>query len=366
MWTLKYEIEAVQAMAASIKNFECYAKDTSKNCGIGYILKYFFWEMLLALLSPKLPVRSKRMVCAMTPLVEKQMKPYMEHGEYVCFSKLNGSISQMRRNRSVLSPYSRGMRLLLMAKGAAFYVHHHAELKGYLHFTVEYYMIAQYLWDYLPEEIYSPNSYERYCTLLSYLGHSMGIRLVGIQDGVIMDIHPPVKLYCDEMHAFDGFEADIFRRSIIRNDDCLFLCDGFRSMLKWADFPKNGKKLIAIASQDSLTERTMDLVDNLLTVLDPEQYIVIIYPHYREKAKQYDDFSKKHPFCCLETSVRHRNVDLLITFYSTIVYDFWSVNSQLPVICLHIPGHDPTYYQRENVTVCDSVKEVITSVSGGR
>lgn len=360
---LENEQAVVEAMAASIANHEKYSQSDNRNRGLLYMVKYLIWNVLLAVLSPQLAVTSKRMVCATTQLSEKQLIAYAEHGEYVRLSKLNASIRQMRINRSVLSPYGQIQRFKLLVKGILFYLRYHTSLEGYPHFTIEYYTIAWYLQDQHPEEIVSPNTYERYSTLLSYLGHSMGIRLIGVQDGALIDIDVPAKLYCDEMHVFDAFEADMFRHCI-QSEHCQYIQEGFQSTLKWTDYPpKSDKRLIGIASQDWLTEKTLVLVERLLTALDPDHFEIVIYPHYRETMEQYAEIQKKFPGCKIETQVRHRNIDVLITYYSTIVYDFWSVNPELPIVCLKIPGYEPSYYQRDNVNIYYSIEDIIVRLN---
>ncbi len=348
----------VNAMTASISNFKCYTKKHKAKRGISYIIKYYIWLAIMVFFAPKRNIMSKRMVCAISTLNKKQLLRYADNDELFCFSKLNSSVAGIRKNLSVFSPYRISTRIGMLVQGVKLYYRHRTELHGYMHHVLEYYVIASYLYEFKPKEIFSPNTYERYCTLLSYLGHGLGIRLVGIQEGMIINIHAPAKVYCDEMHIFDQFEENIFRE-IILNADCEYICEGFTSTLNWGEFASGGKITIAIASQDWLTDKTIWLASELISKLDYNRFAFVIYPHYREKLAQYAGFLKQHPDCQVETKLRHRNIDLLITYYSTIVFDFWSVNAQLPVVCMHIPGFEPSYYKRSEVSVCCAVDEMV-------
>lgn len=102
----------------------------------------------------------------------------------------------------------------------------------------------------------------------------------------------------------------------------------------------------------------------MLVALKGKRIKVIAFPHYREKERQYRNIKKEHPELLIETNDRYSNIDLLITFYSTIVYDFWSVNPKLNVKCLRIPGYEPGYYGRSNVEVYDEVYRLVGSIKG--
>ncbi|WP_367566863.1 hypothetical protein [Lacrimispora sp.] len=353
-----YEKTIVEAIKSSVKNHEWCCSGRYNKRNLLYKVKYISWYILLIFLSPYKTVTSSKFVCAFTPVNEKRLIKYCDDNEYYTFAKLNASIRQLVRNRSVLSPYSRLKRIYISFNGLVFFLIHRKELHGYLHFTLEYYAIAYYIRDKLPKEIIMPGMYDRYCTLLSYLGHGLGICLIGVQDGAAVDIQVPVKVYCDKMYAFDEFEGEIIK-SFIKNSDCRFVWSGFSSMINWSIYPKRDKKIIAIASQDWFTNKTLELIEVIMSRINTDRYEVIVYPHYREDAKQYNEVCKKYPSIILESQLRYSNIDLLITFYSTIVYDFWSVNKNLNVLCLRLKGYEPGYYMRPNVYVAESYKELI-------
>ncbi len=342
------------AICASIDNQEWMNRNNKKSNARMYKIKYILWYLLLTLMSPRKKVTSKKFVGTMTPVNEKRLKPFSDNAEYYMFAKLNSSIKQIRTNRSVLSPYSFKERISILIAAVKFYIDNYSELKGYLHFTFEYYSIAYWMIDFMPDVIITPGMYDRYCTFMSYLGYQMSIKLIGVQDGAAIDISVPRKIYVDEMYAFDDFEVNIIK-SFVNNDSCKFITTGFTSTIDWKVFPKKKNKIVAIASQDWFTQKTIELIDAVMSKNGSTNYTFILYPHYRENAQLFENIQSKYPHLIISQRDRHKNIDVLITFYSTIVYDFWSVNEKLPIMCWHIQGYDPGYYKRENVHVFDDV-----------
>lgn len=350
-----YEKILCEAMRASITNHEkCLETNGSK--GFGYKFKYLIWFVLLLIVSPQKEVVGDRAIFVMSPLSEKRLKDFCKTEDVYSFGKLNSKLNDMKVKRSTISPFKKAERVKLFFRGVGYYLRHRAELSGYLHYVMEYYSIGEFLIKFSPKEVVTPGMYERYSTLISYLAHGFGIKIIGVQDGAAVDIGVPYKLYCDKMYAFDEFEADTIKKFML-NENCEFILTGFISYLKWDKYPKT-KKLIAIASQDWFTDKTKELVRAIANNIDFNKYEIIIYPHYRETLSQYNDIVHEFPQIKIITGVRHSNIDLLITFYSTIVYDFWSVNKDLPVICLHIDGYEANYYRRKNVYVTESIEEI--------
>ena len=350
-------IEAIllEASIASISNHESYNSGQKKR-NLIYAIKYIIWFGLLVFIAPYKKESSNKFICAMTPNNYRRLTDFCRVDECFTFARLNSGLSGMRKNRSILSPFNFWERIKYLFEAVFFYFHYRDNLKGYMHFILEYYSVAEYMIKFQPTTLISPGMYDRYCTLLTYLAKGFGIESIGVQDGAAIDIKVPYKVYCDKMYAFDEFEADTIKKFML-NENCEFILTGFISYLKWAEYPKT-KKLIAVASQDWFTDKTKELVRAIANNIDFNKYEIIIYPHYRETISQYNDIMHEFPQIKIIAGVRHSNIDLLITFYSTIVYDFWSVNKDLPVICLHIDGYEATYYRRKNVYVTESIEEI--------
>lgn len=360
-----YEIILCEAIMASISNHEkCLETNGSKK--FAYKFKYFIWFILLLLVSPQKEAVSDRAIFVMSVLSEKRLKNFCKTDEVYSFGKLNNKLHDMKVKMSTISPFSKAERVKLFFGGIGYYLRHKTQLSGYLHYVMEYYSIGEFFIRFRPKEVVTPGMYERYSTLISYLAHGIGCKIIGVQDGAAIDINVPYKVYCDKMYAFDEFEAETIKKFML-NKDCEYIYTGFVSYLKWQTYDKKGKKVIAVASQDWFTDKTKELVRAIANKLDTEKYELIVYPHYRETRSQYDDIMREFPQIKIITDVRHSNIDLLITYYSTIVYDFWSVNKDLPVICLHLKGYEANYYKRNNVyvaenicDVCKKLKEIIS------
>ena len=352
------EKQLLEAFLASIANHEKCSSGEEKKRGFGYKCKYLMWYLLLIFFSPRKEVTYDTFAACMTPVNERRIRDFSGLRELYRFAKLNSSFSTIKRNISVLSSYSLIHRVGILKSGIGFYIRYKKELRGYIHFILEYYSIATFLNDYHFDKYITSGMYDRYCTLFSYLGRMNGARLIGVQDGAAVNIDVPAKVYCDEMNCFDEFESNILRK-FIKNSDCKYIYTGFKSILTWSDFKRSGKKVLAIASQDWFTSKTIELIEEMMKSDIPDFWDVIVFPHYRETEEPYKQVREKYPSLIIEHKNRYRNMDLLITFYSTIVYDFWSVNKELEVFCLRIPGYIPGYYDRSNVHVFDAPHDLV-------
>ena len=350
--------ELVRAIEASILNHEHCRSKEEKHGGLLYKIKYIVWYMLLILISPYKESKSDKFVCCFTPVNRMRMKSYADEEEVYFFGQQNSSLNTMKVNRSFFSDCKFNRRCRIATSGFVFFLRNRQRLKGNLHFVLEYYSIYKFLIDHPINKIVTPGMYDRYCTFISYIGHSLHIKLIGVQDGAAININVPKKIYCNEMYAFDKYEAEIIR-GFIRNENCKFIYTGFSSIINWDMYPKTEKRIIAIASQDWFTSRTINLIDELMSIIDKKKFLVIVFPHYRESLDDYNDLKKRHPYLIVEPIKRYKNIDLLITFYSTIVYDFWSVNERLDVVCLRIQGYEPSYYTRPNVNVISYPKQIV-------
>lgn len=347
----------IDAIKASILNDEYCCKISGEHRNKFYKIKYSFWIISLILFSPPKNIKSKKFICVTTVLNDKILSAYAENNEYFKFGSMNKRLKDIKKNISIFSPYTFFKRVLIICTASKFFFKYKTIFKNHFHNTIEYYSIAFYLIDNCIEQIMSSGMYERYCTFLGYLGRMLKIKVIGIQDGAAINIGAPAKVYCDEMYVFDEFEQNIIN-SFIENNDCKYTCIGFHSVLEWDTYDSNDKINIAIASQDWFTYKTLEIIDLLMSNLDTNKVNLIVFPHYREKRETYNELYKKYPKLIIEPQKRYRNIDLLITYYSTIVYDFWSVNKNIPVICLHIDGYEPSYYNRENVCVVENVGEL--------
>lgn len=346
----------LNAFNASIANQERLDKKINSL----YKIKYFFWYIMLIFISPYKKIQDSCLAFAVTPISLKRIKDFYT-GNIFFLGRMNSKISDMRKNISMLSPYSVSKRIKITLNGTKFYIKHYKKVKKHFGIFLEYYAINEYIKKHSPQKIIYSGTYDRYCTFITNLAKGYGIKILGLQDGAATDIKIPYKIYCDKMYAFDEFEAQTIKK-FNGNENCEYIYTGFISYLKWETYDKKSKKVIAVASQDWFTEKTKELVRAIANKTDPEKYELIVYPHYRETKSQYDDIMGEFPQIKIITDVRHSNIDLLITFFSTIVYDFWSVNKDLPVICLHLKGYEANYYKRNNVYVAENIQGVVEKI----
>lgn len=352
------EDKLVEAIVRSNNNFIYLSNSNTVKKSKLYKIKYYCWLIALVFLSPRLADENERFITVINPTGKRRILELLNTDYYYCFAKLNDSIDKVKHNRSVLSAYNISQRIGKTREALNFYKRNRKQLKGYLHFVIEYYYIADFLSEHRPIEIVFQGLYDRYNTLFSYLGFFMSIPLVAYQDGACVTDEIPEKIYCNKMYCFDEFEAMQFKK-YFANEDCLFQYIGFKSLLKWESLEPKYKKIIAVASQDWYTGKTIEVIQQIMESKEAKEYTVILFPHYRESVEQYKEIAKKYPDLIIEAKRRYSNIDVLITFYSTIVYDFWSVNQSIKTVCLHIQGYEPAYYGRSNVVVCENYADML-------
>lgn len=352
------EFKVVNAIQDSNRNSRYLSESATITKSRIYTLKYLCWLIALVFFSPRKKMTSKRFVTMINPPGAKRIKERYKDDLWFCFAKLNDSIDKVKKNVSVLSPYSRWTRVYRLFCSILFFIRNRKALKGSLHYSIEYYLIARFIWDHEINEIIFQGLYDRYNTLFSRLGKDMGIMLIGIQDGACVTNEIPVKIHCDKLFCFNRFEEKKFRE-YIENEDCQYIYTNFVSLLKWDEYSKKTKPIIAIASQDWFTVKTKEIIRMIAKKPESKNYTIMVFPHYREDLSQYSDISLEYPEIIIENVRRYYNIDILVTFYSTIVYDFWTVNSNLRIVCLHIPGFEPAYYERDEVVVCESISELV-------
>ena len=196
----------ITAIKSSLLNDKHMSEIHQKTKGKSFKIKYFIWCILFFFLSPKKEIKSKKFVAMITPVGEERLKSYSEYEEYYKFAKLNDSILKIIHNRSVISPYSLKERCTIFLGGIYFYNKNKSIFRGCLPFVLEYYAIAYFIAHMPIEEIIFQGLYDRYSTLISYLGFFKGIRIIGVQDGACVIDNVPAKIYCNKMYCFDEFE----------------------------------------------------------------------------------------------------------------------------------------------------------------
>lgn len=87
------------------------------------------------------------------------------------------------------------------------------------------------------------------------------------------------------------------------------------------EIDKRYKAIIAISSQDKHLWNTMELINYLVPNMD-ESILWVVYPHYREYIGLLSIYIPQCRNLVISKIERHKNIGILITFYSTIVYDF--------------------------------------------
>lgn len=343
------------SVLAASENAAFYRSKDGKNKSAIYQIKYFCWVLALILMSPHKEIKGDETVWVFSKIAEKRISSYIGNAAVFRLGLYNSSIRNLHTNISVISPYSPILRIKLAVLGVRLFCKDNlgCNLGEYL----EYFFIVNYLFNHQINHVYLNHACERYNTLITHVCFELGIEIILIQDGAAIGLNFPNKLFANKAYVFDLFEEKILRK-YVSNKDCKFKHIGFCSTINWKTFSKSRNiKLIAIASQDWHTSQTNILVKELLKVIEGSNTLLIVYPHYRESRKDFAAFNSCDNVL-IEPHSRYKNIDILITFYSTIVYDYWSVNPDLEVLCQRIHGYTPAYYYRNNVKVFNSASDL--------
>ena len=210
-----------------------------------------------------------------------------------------------------------------------------------------------------PKRVSAFGHYDRYSTWLAGLCAVSGIPFRIIQHGALSAKPIPHGLPCREVLCYNREEEALFRQYIVENPGCLYdyrRPAGIR--LSMGAFHQ--RPVIAIASQVGYSARTMELLRHLDASLS--KCTIIIYLHHLEDANQ--TYSSTHDNQIrVEPDLRFADVDVLITYFSSIVYDYLYCDEfKGEIICWSVPNIHMAFYSNNRVKLVGSLGEVVSTL----
>lgn len=233
--------------------------------------------------------------------------------------------------------------------------------------NIGYLRFADYILQYMAlkklgrVEVAIASQFEVNASFLStYRDIGLDFSLVGYQHGLFElppEPHQYVPIHFDEYHLLFRESEPWFVKYLLGNPDCVITYRRHTSHISWHTLERQSfDKVIAFAAQDS-TPYDLKIIDTLLSYAEDTNALLLIYfhPNYRDFPLQHRAESRNLKVFLRE---RHKNIDLLVTRYSTLAMDY---RCGLGVKILFVPGSDSVcIFESGNVPICRDLKQMQT------
>ncbi len=203
-------------------------------------------------------------------------------------------------------------------------------------------------------------NYDRLTTTITELCRLYSVSYQMKQHGLISSrIKIPHKIHCEKMYAFDDVQAELFKKHIIENDDCVYenwYKPGFEFVEKKFD-----KYTIGIIENKSTINKITEIYDILKSICrygNKNQNVVIML-HPRSKQSEYEELVRDCK--CNVTFTREKifDYDMIVSCPSTLAYDYLRSDYTRPIIFVEFISSLKYYLEAyENVTYIGSADEL--------
>ncbi|MFZ2492697.1 MAG: hypothetical protein WA208_14550 [Thermoanaerobaculia bacterium] len=198
--------------------------------------------------------------------------------------------------------------------------------------------------------------HDRYATWLGGLCAARGVKFRIVQHGAIADQAVVAQIHCDEVVCFNELERELFRKHIVANDDC----DYVLTPPEGTEFRSIGdasRPVIAVAAQGPATPEAKDVIRVVNAAV--RGGTVLVYPHHEDRATLTPPESDWNNRIVVSEYERHDDIDLVITFFSSIVYDYLSAPKfKGRIWCVVLHGFEMAFYSHPRVSVLRSLDEL--------
>ncbi|GAH76204.1 unnamed protein product, partial [marine sediment metagenome] len=200
---------------------------------------------------------------------------------------------------------------------------------------------------------------EAYVSFLStYRDAGLNISLVGYQHG-LFELPPPPFRYVPI--GFDAYylrysESEMwFVNNLLGNRDCVIKHRAQVSTIDWQTVDREGfNKVLAYAAQDS-SPNDITIIDALLLYAEAANALVLLYLHPNYQGFPVQRWAGSHNFQVFPRE-RHKNIDLLVTRYSTLAMDY---RLDLGTRVLFVPGMDNLcIFECRDLAVCRNMDDL--------
>lgn len=337
------------------RNDEFFRKIEKRRLSLKFNLKYFVWIIMMIVFSSKNKLNINKAY-----LIYGNMHENIFLTEDSKFKIYHGTIlkniSDIKSKVTIMSLWSFKERILLLSKGIYSAVTNKIPFRE-IWFWVDFVFISEFIEKSNLEELNICGHFDRYAIWVSYLSKENNVIFNISQHGALSEISLPIKVLCDKCLVFNEMEQEFFRKYVILNKDCKYEIKGFKSNIIFKKIKKQDKYAhIGIASQPTFTRQTIEIVNYLHNKYN-KIIKIYVYPHPRENFAELVEL-KKDGKCEIYTDTKHNDLDILVTFYSTVIYDFLSVNKNIQVLCLPPKEVNMSFFYLKEVVLIEE-KEAI-------
>lgn len=323
-----------------------------------YNIKYLIWILSVIIFSKTKPVDLKEVNFSYNKVHDKFLN---FKGVKISHSSEISKIYLIKKNNTIMSNFNTGYRVVLLIRGIGLGIKYKIKIRD-MCYWLDFIFIYTFIIKNKISKINICGHYDRYATWISYICKRQNVNFNISQHGALSNYKLPNKIYCDNFYLFNYIEEKVVKEYLIINDSCNFIIKGFKTNLKFINIDKNKKIVyIGIASQPKFTDKTIDIVRYISKEFG-ERVRVIVYPHFREDLNKYKDIEN---MANLQVYIeqKHKNIDILLTYYSTIIYDYMSVGFEGKYICMPPEKTYMSFFELENLEVLSGKQQLNEYIS---
>jgi hypothetical protein len=353
---MKQDKDLCDIFISGIENHEYYNAKHNKKTGNELFgeVKYFAWIIYILLFSPYYKITNKKIYIIYSRIHEKILENSRDSENSVYIGRILSNPKVVFNKNSYFSTFGTKERIELFVNSFFWQVRNNVNIKYFAH-GMDFFILYSFIKRMNLNEIVISGHFDRYATWLSLICKKEKISITISQHGALERINLPHKINANTVICFNTNEEEFFKKYILNNDKCIFVNKGFISSLKFYDYEKNDKIVIGIASQDLYTFETLKIVrylnDKYFSMIK-----IVIYPHPREDKNIFSEFRKQKNIE-IETECRYRNIDILFTFFSSLVYDYLKFES-VKIICYPPKEIEMSFFNNKRVTVIKKIEEI--------
>ena len=147
-------------------------------------------------------------------------------------------------------------------------------LGRWLEFQILYEVFSKYNF----KKICSFGHYDEFTFWLSELCESKDVQHIMYQHGVVMkSIKIPNKIYCNVIHVYNKYSKMVFEKEIVKNINCMFYVDGFKTDIMFKNLSRNNmKKYVGVV--DQTFPEWLNYVTDAISSIDGIVSVVMLHP----------------------------------------------------------------------------------------
>lgn len=169
------------------------------------------------------------------------------------------------------------------------------------------------------EKIFIAGHQDRIATWLSFLSYNSKTEFCISQHGIMTDIKVPTKIYANFVEVYNEEEKIFFENYLIKNNNCKYLIKGLENTLNLKITDIQGEK-VGFFSQYGETMNTIRIIKKINEVFPNLK--IFVSPHPLEEQSKFKELKLLKNV--IVTNNKYINFDIIITYRSTIIYDYMS------------------------------------------